>query len=103
MADEIQMIEKEEEELKNKIKSLKEKKTDLQNKMKEGKKVVYSNTHIRVANICKEKFDYIDKKRKELGLNPISNPKKTKLILRHKHWGNIEKDIINFHTEGDEN
>jgi len=76
--------------------------------MDEKNKIIgkYSNGKneiIRVCNGLKQKIRYINKKREDNGLKPISGPKITELILRHKAWINIEEDIINYNIKGDSN
>lgn len=65
-----------------------------------------SNILRRVStNFDKEISDegYINEKRKENGLDKLSGPKITELIIKHKkYWRKIKDDIIHYNTELDE-
>ena len=50
----------------------------------------------------KDKIDFINKKREENGLDSLSEPKITELIVKHKkNWKGIEGDIIHYNTSLD--
>lgn len=93
-----------EEEIKTKIIELKKKKKEIDIEIrkleqKSKNKNGSSNTLIRVANKFKTEIEDIQEKRIELGLDdePISKPKITELLIKHKLWpDNIKSDIINF-------
>ena len=75
------------------------------NKIKLEKKESYSengNKLIRVSNLFNKKLENIDEKRLEIGLDKLSHPKKTDLIIKHKNWINEEQDIIHFNTNIEE-
>jgi len=59
------------------------------------------NRIVRISNRLNNKLEKIDVKREENGLDKISHPKKTDLIVRHKNWKKIEDDIILFNLELD--
>ena len=61
-----------------------------------------SNELARMSIAFKKRLNRIERVRSELGINKLSNPKITELIIRHKLWPRIEEDIINFTLkEGD--
>jgi len=63
-----------------------------------GKDTEGSNPNIlrRMSKRFFNKMELIDQKRKEFGFDSLSLPEKTCLVVRHKEWGKIEDDIINF-------
>jgi phosphopantetheine adenylyltransferase len=62
-----------------------------------------SNVLIRVSSNLKKKIDYINIKREEKGLDPLSGPKITELQLTHKKCSPIiERDIICYNTNLDD-
>lgn len=98
----------------NQINELKDKRRNVQNRMKikkmhEDKKLrVKSNSNgksnvlKRVSSSFANKLDFINDKREENGFDKLSNPKITELIIKHiSSWKPIEQDIINFNTELD--
>lgn len=97
-------------EMTNKIEQLKKERKEIQNKIKNGnlldkrkneKKDSYGengNELMRVSKLFSKKLRDIDDKRLGIGLDKISHPKKTELIVRHKNWVSEEKDIIYFNT-----
>ena len=100
------------EEVEEEIKKLKVKKRgikkDIQKKYFEEKKVRMkskngnkSNELVRVSINFKNKIDLINDKRNEYGLDCLSGPKITELIIKHKKWYIIERDIINYNTNLD--
>ena len=62
-----------------------------------------SNVLRRVSVNFKNKLDFINKKREENGLDCLSDPKITELIIKHiKCWKIIQRDIIYYNTKLDE-
>ena len=57
---------------------------------------VRPNKLTRISVAFGKKFIHINRKRYERNLRPLSIPKITELIIRHKFWYKIEEDIINF-------
>lgn len=58
-----------------------------------------SNCLTRVSNNFSKKLDLINDKREENGLDRLSNPKITELIIKHNScWKPIQEDIIFFNT-----
>ena len=107
------MIEKTQiEEIEKYMKKLKEQKKILKNKMQKEKidkkkeqrmrsnGNCKANTLIRVSNGFAKKLDIINEQREKNGLDRISNPKATELIIKHKNsWRPIEQDLIFFNTQ----
>jgi len=94
---------KEIDEINKKIKELKEEKKSYweernKNRINNGNK---SNTHTRVSIKFLKKIKKIIDTRKELGFEGLSFPKTTELIIKHKLWTPIERDIINFNTKNE--
>ena len=54
------------------------------------------NTLMRVSVAFEKRLLSINKERSESNLRTLSAPKITELIIRHKSWGKIQEDIINF-------
>jgi len=99
MEEEIEEI----EEISKQINSLKEKKKKIiesQKYKKNDKKKIENKTLPNILRRMSTKFffkmEFIDKKREEFGLDLLSLPEKTELIVRHKNWMNIQEDLINF-------
>lgn len=95
----------------SRIKDLKEKKVEIIEKLKQEKRVTKQNRnqHNDSPNVLKRistKFDSrineINDKREEAGLDGLSKPKITELIVRHKSFPIIEKDIIDFNPNLEE-
>lgn len=102
------------EEVDNKIKQLKEEKKKIQ--QSENSKKYYENKNTRLksknhgkANVptrvsinCMKYMDFINKKREENGLDSLSYPKVSELMVKHKkHSKPIQVDIINYNTKLD--
>lgn len=88
-----ELIEKKEEiEKEIKIKKMEEKKRNSGNN---------SNGLIRVANEFNKDLEIIIKERFKIkkDKSPISKPQLTSLIRKHKNWGKIRDDCINFEYE----
>lgn len=93
--DEIKKIEDE-------IKKLKECKRKIINESKKRKnKEIKNQKNIlrRMSTKFHEKMDFIDEKRVENGMDILSLPEKTDLIIRHKDWFKIEDDIVHFNKK----
>lgn len=91
--DEIIKLKKERQAIKKSllIKKLRMKKNKQHNGISNGNQI------IRVSNNFSKKLDNINEKREENGLDQLSNPKITDLIISHKlYWLNIEKDILSY-------
>ena len=59
-----------------------------------------SNVNTRVSRNFDDKLEDINKQREELGLNKLSKPKMTELIVKHKYnWKPIEEDIVTYDNE----
>lgn len=70
-----------------------------------GKSNGKSNTLVRVSNLFDEELEDIINKRIENGfdLQPLSKPKITELIVKHKTlWPGLKDDILNFINEKNE-
>lgn len=61
-----------------------------------------SNVPIRVSLNFQKRIDYINSKRDENGLDCLSGPKITELIVKHKRsWRTIQNDITRYNTSLD--
>lgn len=93
-------------QIEQQIKNLKERKIQIQNEIKKEKdlkKKENNNKCKNFPNVLKRistkfcmRIDKINDRREENGFDKISRPKITELIIRHKLFPEIEKDIIHF-------
>lgn len=88
----------------NELKNLFEKKMEIKKQIRRERKKRKgkSNTHSRVSNNFFNKLEEINDKRETLGFDKISNPKITELVVRHKLWALIERDLMYFNTSLEE-
>lgn len=98
-------------EINNEIVRLREQKKEIlkEIKLKKIKKTRTAingkaNVLMRISKEFSDKIEYILEKRIEEGLdnNFISRPRIVGLIIKHQNWPVIEKDLIHFNFEGDE-
>lgn len=100
--EELEDKKKEMEKIKKEIGELKEKKKQLRKDRVKNRNGT-ANKLIRVANSFSNKLGDINERREGKGLDKISNPKLTELIVKHKYcWSTMEKDLIDFNTEKEE-
>ncbi len=112
MDDEIKKLNEKRTLLLNKLDEIRKEKIGVEEEIK-NKKVIEkekpkSNNHgsklIRVHQKFDDKMEDINNKREEKGLDKLSKPKITELIIRHKQWKSIESGFVNFdiNAEGEE-
>ena len=94
---EINDLEKEKEEIERKIKY--KKMEDKKNR--KNRKNSKANLLIRVSTDFNQDLETIIKERVKIRKDSkiISKPKLTSLIRKHKKWGEIRNDCINFNFE----
>ena len=104
MSEQITQIDEKIKELKQEKKQVKSKIMDDKIKKKKERKNNGNgaNVVIRVSHNFDEAILNIQNKRIEIGRdnNPISGPKLTALIVRHKLWQQIRNDLIDFYIGG---
>ena len=87
------------EEIDKEIQTLKIKKKKIKQKEKRNIRLSSNNSgkpndHTRVSMNFKHKLDYINSKREENGLDSLSNPKITELMITHLECSPIIEDAI---------
>lgn len=97
----MELREKKKKELKEKMKKekIEIQKTKIQNKIQYGNS---ANVLQRISTRFDLKIDEINGKREETGFDKLSKPKITELIVRHKSFSVIEKDLIQFNPNLEE-
>ncbi len=88
-------------EISDLIKKKKEIEREIKNKKMENKKdkknnsISKANVLVRISRKFNDILDNILKELEGKGFR-ISKPKLTDLIIKHKNWGEVENDCINF-------
>jgi len=93
------------EEIKNKILELRTLKREIIEKNRKHPQKIKKNPNGK-SNILRRMssrffnvMEHIDRKREESGLDILSLPEKTELIVRHKGWNFIQNDLVNFNKK----